>query len=268
MLAVWFVVLIFAYRSQSTKLKVTFLAALIVGFVLKNVMLSCLSVPQPDILESLSIPMQQISAVLHNSDVTPEQAEVLSKIVDLDEVRANYDPCWVDFVKQCVRNKGNVDYLNDNKMTYLKTYLAIGLSHPTDYVKAWLYQTQGYWFIKDSFTVWYDGIEPNTHGFVRTVNSEAVAGAVDSYAGWFVEVFHIFTYIALYTWTCIATLGVSINRRNRIGILLSVPAIAVFLSLLIAVPLGAEFRYAYAYIYTAPVVLAVGMLFSEKKEES
>jgi len=265
-LAIWFAALLIVLRKKNVGVKIAFLAALVLGFFFKNIVLNMLSVPQPDILESLSIPMQQISMVLHNGDVSPEQAEVLSKLADIEDVRAAYDPCWVDFVKKVIRDSGNLQYLNDNKMLFLKTYIGIGIKHPADYIKAWLYQTQGYWSLKDSFSLWYDGIEPNAHGFLRTVNSEAVGAAVDGYASLFVKILHFFTYISVYTWTCIIACTVAVNKKNPTGIILSVPAIALFLTLLIAVPLDAAFRYAYAYIYTAPVILAVSMLMPQKKE--
>ena len=266
-LAVWLVVLIFAYRSQSTKLKVTFLAALIVGFVLKNVVMSCLSVPQPDILESLAIPMQQITAVVHNGGkITPEQEATLSKLVSLDELSASYNPCWVDFAKKSIRDAGNVQYLIDNKALFFKTYIQIGLSNPAEYIKAWIYETQGYWSLKESFTLWYDGIEPNTYGIARSVNSSAAETFVDTYAEKFIWIFRILTIIAVYTWIVIAAFCAAINRRNRLGAVIAVPAVSIFLSLLVAVPLDAEFRYAYAYIFLAPIVLIAGTLITAQEE--
>lgn len=52
-------------------------------------------------------------------------------------------------------------------------------------------------------------------------------------------------------------LFIAIVRKDKIGVMLTIPNIMVVFSLLVATPVYSEFRYDYAVFCTLPIVLAL-----------
>ena len=70
---------------------------------------------QPDTIEALSIPAQHIARVITDGgELTQEQEELLSKVVDLERVPKEYDSTISDPIKTLVREKGNQDYIKEH----------------------------------------------------------------------------------------------------------------------------------------------------------
>ena len=66
---------------------ITFIAVAIASFIMKGPVLNMLQVSDPDILESLAIPIQQIARVITDGDdLTKEQEAILSQVGDIDRV--------------------------------------------------------------------------------------------------------------------------------------------------------------------------------------
>ena len=72
--------------------------------------------------------------------------------------------------------------------------------------------------------------------------------------------------IGTFTWLVFIMLGYAVIKGSPSCVLLCVPVIAVLLTLMIATPVHAEFRYAYSMFTTAPLI--VSCMFGEKEELS
>ena len=143
--------------------------ALLIGFILKRPVLQVLGVVQPDSLESLSIPMQQISrVVVENKDsLSKEEKELINSVADLDRIAEEYNPIIHDPIKALVRFEGDKDAITNNKINYIKLYLALGIKYPSAYLRAWVDQTKGYWNGGYSYWKWSDEVSTNEYGIER-----------------------------------------------------------------------------------------------------
>ena len=129
---------------------------LLMVVIVKYPVMNALHVMQPDLIESLSIPTQQIAAVLCNDrELSEEQRELIENVIDTTYIKELYNPTFADNMKELVR-AGNQEYLAAHKGEYLKLWAQLGLAYPGDYMKAYINQTYGYWY-PDSFYLVAEG---------------------------------------------------------------------------------------------------------------
>lgn len=252
------VIFMFMYGRHKKELLSMFSIVLILSFILLHPVLEYLDVEQPDIIEALSVPAQQIARVITDcNDLTEEQMELLNKIVNTEEISSVYLPYISDPVKTIVREKGNQDYLVEHKMDYAMLWIEIGISHMKEYFEAWVDLTKGYWNGGYDYVIWSSGVAQNDLGIVNSVKTENERGFGNTYFWLYSHVpfLQLFISIGLFSWIVMGAcvMGMFFNRRDTV--FLTVPLIAVIFSLLIATPVYAEFRYAYAIFTSVPMIL-------------
>ena len=84
-------------------------AILAVAVIIKYPVMNKAGVIQPDFIESLSIPTQQIAAVICNDrTLTDEQLSLIENVVDLTYIKELYNPIFADNMKELVRSPTRV----------------------------------------------------------------------------------------------------------------------------------------------------------------
>ncbi|MCD7981695.1 MAG: DUF6020 family protein [Clostridiales bacterium] len=258
--AVLFCVCAVLFWKQHKRLIASLLFILIAGFVLRGPVLSALNVSQPDIVESLSIPVQQISRVVADKKaLTEEEEELLEQVVDVDEISETYDMFISDPIKNLIRESGNEAYISTHKIQYLKLWVSLGIRYPSTYVKAWIDQTKGYWNGGYDYWVWGTEIYENSFGIQQSGGSDFCRHVWDVYGELYessesISIFNLFVSIGLMTWVYAALFAAALMRGRRIAFSLGILPLAVILTLLIATPVFSEFRYAYCLYTAIPVV--------------
>ena len=246
------------FRKKYIKISILFSAVLVVTYVMIHPVLSYLEVKQPDLIESLSIPAQQIARVIvENEEISKDERDLLSKIVEIEKIPDVYKDYISDPVKDLVRKTANQEYLLTHKMDYLKLWIAIGLKHPLTYFKAWIDQTKGYWNGGYKYWIWSNGVEENTLGIKRN-EGNPIASLI---SGIFFDIiyadnmFILFKSIGLFTWIIIACGSINLANGKGKRAFLSVPLLAIIATLCIATPVYSEFRYAYASFTCSPMII-------------
>ena len=125
-------------------------------------------VEQPDFVESISIPLQQVGRVIATGqELTPNQDTLIRKIIKTEYVPELYTEYISDNMKELVRTY-NPDYLVTHKSDYLKLWIELGLKYPDIYFDAYIAQTRGYYSPSAVYSVAeVDGIIDNETGLYR-----------------------------------------------------------------------------------------------------
>lgn len=240
-----------------------FAGVLLISFIMKYPVLNALNVAQPDTIEALSIPVQQIARVISDDmPLADEQRTLLDKVVDVDRIPAEYESHISDPIKELVRETGDQKYLSENKAAFLKLYVELGLKYPKEYVRAWIDQTRGYWNAGYNYWVWVDGITENAVGMERTLYSPGVSGLSNEYFRKFYvstenPLMLLFVSVGFNVWLVALASYSSIMRKNRAALFTAVPSLMIIATLLVATPVFCEFRYAYALFCCLPFILYV-----------
>ena len=241
---------------------------IVAAFVLKHNVLKALNVTQPDTVESLSIPLQQVARVVADDGVmSDEDIELLAQIIDVSAIKDNYDPNISDPIKNMIRDYGNQSYLSENMGLYGALYMRTLAKNPMTYVAAWVDSTCGYWNSGYNYWVWFWDVENNDFGISRQIASDGMLRFMDEYLWLYYNtgIFGLFTAIGLFVWIVMLAFAKCIATGNRTGMISIVPILAIWLSLLISSPVFAEFRYMYALFCALPILLGVS---AHKRGES
>lgn len=235
-------------------------------------------VEQPDFVESISIPLQQVGRVISTGqELTPNQDTLIRKIIKTEYVPELYTEYISDNMKELVRTY-NPDYLVTHKADYLKLWIELGLKYPDIYFDAYIAQTRGYYSPSAVYSVAeVDGIIDNETGLYREY---LLGGKI------IVKVREILIklqdivplYGALWSmgslfWATLLFLALALGQKNSFTlkknmnfidlITVWIPNIAVIGTLLIATPVAIEFRYAYNLAYCIPLYFSITLINKE-----
>lgn len=245
------------FRLQQKRLLFVMIAIIITSFVMKHPVLKALDVAQPDITESLSIPLQQVALdVVENNDFTEEEYELINQVADVKRIPEVYLPYISDPIKELLRECGNQQAISDRKSEYIGLYFSRLLKHPSTYVKAWVEQTKGYWNSGYPYWIWDMSQMGGDFGIRGKVNSGLMNKLVNKYLSHFLKIplLKPLVSIGLFVWSILIVLYLSIIKKDKILALMTIPSLMVILTLLVATPVFSEFRYAYSVFCTAPVI--------------
>lgn len=259
------------------------IALLALVLFVKGPVMNHYDVEQPDFIESISIPLQQVGRVIATGqELTSEQDALIKKIIKTEYVPELYTEYISDNMKELVRTY-NPDYLITHKSDYLKLWIELGLKYPDIYLDAYVAQTRGYYSPSAVYSVAeVDGIIDNETGLYREY---FIGGKL------LVKIREIMIklqdiiplYGALWSmgslfWGTLLFLGLALGQKTSFKLTSSmnfldiitiwIPNIAVIGTLLIATPVAIEFRYAYNLAYCIPLYFALMLLLKDKNTRS
>lgn len=260
--------MLFGFRRRAKAVYPPLFAALLIAVIVKYPVMSAFHVQQPDFIESVSIPMQQITAVICNDRyLSDEERALIEEVVDLTYIHELYNPTFADNIKELVR-AGNQDYLAAHKNEFLKLWIDLGLRYPGDYLTAYVKQTYGYWY-PDSFylVAEAEGVSATDLGVSHTplIGGPLVIKAkeIAIKLGSMVPVYGTLWSMGVACWVMLFSVSVSVIRRDYHRLICYLPCIALLLSVLAATPVATEFRYVYFLVLCLPFSLITAILPEE-----
>lgn len=236
--------------------------------IVKYPVMRAFQVEQPDFIESVSIPMQQITSVICNDrPLTAEETALIEEVVDLTYIHELYNPGFADNIKELVR-AGHQDYLVTHKKEFFRLWLDLGLRYPGDYLTAYVNQTYGYWY-PDSFylVAEAEGVSATELGVSHTpliggplvVKGKEIAIKLGS----MVPIYGTLWSMGVACWVLLFSICVVIIRGEYYKLICYLPSAALLLTVLIATPVSTEFRYVYFMVVCLPFYLITAMLPGE-----
>ena len=261
--SVMFCIVLFPLRKYKKLLSMMACFA-VLGWVLLNPVLSLLHIPDADRVESLSVPIQQVSRVIADGcELTDEDEVLLSQIVDIEEVPTLYTSWLSDPMKEEVRSH-DMSYFEDNLESYKSLWIRLGLKYPWTYVKAWVDQTKGYWNGGYDYFLYAETITDNPYGVEKMVSGNPVASLFRLYFGLsrhviFFEPLHS---IGLHIWIVFLCFVLNLYRRREEAVL-SVPLLLLVLGLCLGTPVYSCFRYVYPLFVSFPLIVATAVYKTE-----
>ncbi len=248
--------------------RIIILSLVVLGVVMgyKSILLPSLNVIQPDTIESLSIPVQQVACVIAKDGRIPEQAmKELEQVVDTSKVPETYHSHTSDPMKRLIRTDGNMDYIRERGLEFLQIYAEIGLRNPYYYAEAFIEQTKGYWYHKENDWIYHESfITENQIDIYRDGKlPEGIVTGMEKMLKLSLNGFHAICSLALFTYTLLFCIMAAAINRKQIAVYM--PLLGVILTLLIATPRYGDFRYVYPLFAALPLYLG-SMIYSFQKE--
>lgn len=230
--------------------------------------------------ETVGVPLQQIAMVLtYDGKIKEEEKEFLFNIkkeeywTGLDE--QSYSPMNVDSLKLVyeapIEYNSYVfsdDYLNEHKAEFIKVYLHILVRNPSLCIKAWLMNTYGFWAFNTYNTEQAFMTAIHT-SYYQYTNRSLLPESVNSIVQVFYSKLSVLTGSAgsLIWLTLFLAMFLLIAGKGK-NILLLLPILLNWLTLLVFTPMAFGFRYVFYYLLCLPVIFAMlPTIFSNKREE-
>lgn len=257
--------LLIYFRKKARIMFPALLGILITAVIIKNPLMNACSVAQPDFIESLSIPAQQIAAVICNDRSLDEKdLYLIENVVDLTYIKELYNPYFADNIKELVR-AGNQSYLEEHKSEFLKLWIRLGLKYPGDYLTAYIHQTYGYWY-PDSFypVAEAEGVSATLLGVSHTplirgplvVKGKEIALKL----GNMLPLYSTLWSMGIACWVLLFCTANVLVRKEYSKLILYLPSIALLLTVLIATPVATEFRYVYFMVFSLPFYIITALI--------
>lgn len=259
-----------AYVGKNARTAILTLVSILICLIINGPVKSGLNVQNGDFGHELAIPLQQIARVVQlNGDISDEELEELGRVNSIEYIVNNYEPGGADNMIQWLV-AGDSDYVKNNKGRFLKLYLSLGLKNPNAYIMAFIDQTKGYYTTMMPEQTAYYGILPNGDNLdnypifgagVRIKINEILSKLQDV-----LPVYAIFYSPGACLLILILMIGIEKVRGRRSMLLVFLPQLCLTLTVLIATPLVADLRYAYALMLSMPslIVMVSTPLFCQK----
>ena len=249
------------FRKIWKKMLLMFASALAIILFVKGPVMDNANIGQPDLTESLAVPIQMLTKVIVNDRaLTDREKEMVDAVIDTTYIHELYAPDFADNMKELVR-AGHPEVIENNKMEYLGLWFSLFAKYPADYIKSWYDLVGGYIYPDFSYEVGnIDGIMGNDYGLVQApkIGGKVVVKGKEILIklGSFLPLYGMLWAIGAYTWAMVICLGVMIKtgRGRDTGIIYAMPMLIIF-TLLIAAPV-IDFRYGYSIVMTMPLWLA------------
>ncbi len=271
---VCFPFLLLYFRKKAKQLYLPLFGILAAAILVKYPVMNSAGVIQPDFVESLCIPTQQIANVIANDrPLTEEQITLIGSVIEIEHVKTLYDPTFADNMKELVR-AGNQDYLVNHKKEFFGLWLKLGLTYPGDYFRAYINQTYGYYYpdcfypVADAEGIWDSGVD------IGIVHTPLLRGPIavklkeiSIKLGNMIPLYSVLWSMGAIFWVYLFCIGNTILRKEYRKLICYLPTLCVYGTVLIATPVASEFRYVYFLVFSLPFYLTTTLLpLSEKRE--
>ena len=211
--------------------------------------------------ETVGIPIQQIArTVVENGNITEEEEKIINEIMPIDFIKSKYRPYTSDPLKWGRRLDDK--YLNKNKVKFLKIWFDIFLKNPKIYLKAYLYNTYGFWSINNHKIFRYDTIyvklfdnffsenkihiqsifPNNVQTTLKNITFEATNDSLNE---------------GILFWLFILLLSVLIIIKGNKYVIIASPILGGWLTLMIATPVAYQYRYIFFIPLALPLLVGI-----------
>ena len=252
--AIW----LFINRNNLKKYIVMALAIILAAGLCRGPVMKACKVAPGEYVYNMCLPLQQIGRVVAIDKVLDEdQINWLEKVNTLDYIRAGFDVQCADPMFAWVLD-GDEKFFDSHKGEFIKLWLQLGIKYPLTYIKAFGDLTKGYWTPMDPQQTVYFGMSENALGlYPKPVIEGPVLIKINEL------ITKIYSMIPIYGqfycmgggfWLLLVLAAICICNKRADKLYPYLPVFWLTMTLLLATPLVADLRYAYALMLVLPYI--------------
>ena len=258
-----FVTLI-VFRKQIKIVSIMLLTVFAVYFIIKGPVYNYFDVKMSSSTEYLAIPLQQIGRMAYKGvDFTEEEEKLINKLIPVDTLRESYNPEIVDSIK--FNDEYNAEVFEKNKFEYLKLWASLCFKHFDIATEAYLTSTLGYWYPNIDYWTVVTKIDKNNIDLKdSSLLPSSVKNVTNELTTKNIPILNFFWSIGLVIWLIFISFTVAIKRKNIKSLYIFVPVFGIWLTMMVATPVFAEFRYIYSAFTCLPLLLLASYIVKSK----
>ncbi|MBR4618814.1 MAG: hypothetical protein IKO49_05870 [Bacilli bacterium] len=207
--------------------------------------------------EYIAIPLQQVGRMVYKDvKLTKYEKETINKLIPVKTLKEVYNPEIVDPIK--FNKEYNIKEFEQNKFKYLKLWFNLCIKHPKIAVESYLISTLGYWYPGVEYWVTTAKIDPNELGihnfsFVSSSFRNKFSKIMDNN----LPIIGFFNCIGFCFWIIIIFAYITIKKKNKYMLYAYIPIFGIWVTMLLATPVFAEFRYIYSGYLCLPIFIGI-----------
>lgn len=254
--------LLAGYRVSWKQLVTVFGSVFIVTALVKVSVFGGLGIEKQEFAESASIPLQQIGYVIANDgEISNEDRAFLEELMPISKVKEVYEPGYTDPYK--FDEEFNDAFLNEHKGEFIKVWAHLCKDNFSDYVKAYLMQTAGYWHYGETNTVCTQGVAENSLGVEQIDSIQNITGitlepvfAKLILAARKAPLFCMLSSMAVQMAAVLMCVLIYLKNKVCKRIVALVPFVVLWVTIMIATPAFCLFRYLFPVFLAWPLLVA------------
>ena len=212
--------------------------------------------------EYIAIPLQQVGRMAYkNVKFNKTEKQAIEKIIPIKELKKVYNPEIVDSIK--FNKNFNNKVFEKNKLKYIKLWLSLCIKNPKIAIESYFISTLGYWYPGVDYWVTVYDIEKNTLGIERPKATEKVRNKMNKLLNSNIPLIGYANCIGFFIWLIGICMFIIFKRKKITSLYVFVPVIGIWITLLVATPVFAEYRYVYPAIICLPIYF--GFIYSKER---
>lgn len=215
--------------------------------------------------EQLGVPMQQITrTIIMDGDIAKDDLALMDKILPLSDYEA-YTPSLADSIKWH-KNFDNT-FLDKHNKEFLLLWAKNLPKNLSIYTDAYILETFGFWIpgVKNNYGFLDTRVNTNNYGIVQSNLIERFTGF--SGTDKLIEA-KDFLGSGTLLWLILLSLFLLLSQKSYRTILLLLPGILVFLTIMVATPVAFSLRYIFILALGLPIYLLIPFIkFNFEKKE-
>lgn len=261
-------ILLLMIKEFRKKLLVMLAIPIILNCIITGPVYSALGVQSDNIVEALSIPLQHISRVVVNceDELSASQVERIEKLAPLQEIKNTYNCRFADPIKNLMWSYGSEKVIDDNKWDFFKLWFELGVSHPVEYILAEIDATLGYWNSDVQYNVIELGGYPNEYGIHWIFDTHPEYwGKLYNWCNMYRKIPLLGSLYSMGTAFLIMVfiMIIYIYLKQYKNLIVSMPVLFIWGTIMIAAPLHSEMRYVYSLMVSIPLIVGDFVLHTQ-----
>lgn len=259
--------ILWVFKSKIKYFAISF--AIIIGtyFIILHPVFDALNIKRSSSAEYIAIPLQQIGRMVYkDADLTKDEEKAINELIDINVLKKVYHPYGVDNIKFNDAYKGEV--FDNNKSKYLKLWMNLVIKHPYIAVESYALSTLGYWYPGIDNWVICDGVYDNSFNIHRNSKAPNIinyfVNKMDSKS---VPVFGMFWSTSLALYLIVISCVICIKKHGIKSFVFYVPVFGIWLTMMVAAPVNAEFRYIYPLYTCLPLLICLPFILNVSKNK-
>lgn len=244
--------------KNTKKLITTGILVIIFTTVIQGPIYNMVGIEKDSIEQSLSVPLQQIAAVVSEDadSISEKQAEIIYSILPREEWINNYCPTLSDDIKNSV----DAEYLQEHLGDFLKVWSELLVPHFSTYVEAYLMQTLGFWQpgeFQGNYSDYWIGIQDIYNRGYHQIDliQNTTSLSVEDFLESRMQFISSGTMVWLLLFSAVVVLCQERYRRKRILVL--APLIATWMVIMVAAPIAYAYRYIHVLAMAFPIIFLI-----------
>lgn len=254
------------FKKELIGMTMCLLLLLVTYFGIKGPVFNAFGIQKSSTSEYIGMPLQQIGRIVNKgAPLTDDEILLIEDVLSIEEILKTYNPIVSDGLK--FNPNFDVTPINENGIDYLKLYLELIKKYPSIALESYAVSTVGYWYPNYMNTsvargiYWNDlldgnlktepkitAILPELFNILESRDTPVIAMQWSiGLAFWFIVYFALMTYY----------------RKQKQYLLVFVPILAMWITMMLASPVNGEFRYVFSAFTTLPLYAIIPFIKKE-----